>query len=410
VTGSAVGGPAGVFSHGQEPVPAKSAASTRLGPPAWIVGIIGLVIAIAAALRILIPHNFDPTIFVTFAKDDSPAQVAYPRRLLGEVNEGQGFSHDGKFFFAQANDPWYLDPEHHAVDLDQPFYRARRMLYPMIAGGFGLFPPRVVIWSMLVTNILAMAFGALLAAKLAERSHLSTWLGVWFPLNLGLLFELNFGGAGVLAYTCCLAGVFALLEERPWLASVLFAGAALSREVMVIFALGIFALQWVEKRKTMWRLLTVPVIAVLCWNVYLVFRLVGVTGAGGGLENFSAPFVGIIEAFRVWTSDPANLIVDILIVSIVLLFVPLALRSRLPLAWGALPFVALAPILSANVWLGMFNFTRALVPVFTAAPFLVASSRPAPVKARLTKDSDSSLLGSRNDAHSRPSDIQESPS
>jgi hypothetical protein len=363
-------------------VRSESGTAARSGPPSWVVGLAGLAIAVAAALRILVPHDFDPTIFVTFAKDDSPIQIAYPGRLLEDVNEGQGFSHDGKFFFAQANDPWYLHPEEHAVVLDQPIYRGERMLYPLVAGGFGLFSPDIVVWSMLITNIFAMAVGSLLTAKVAEGEALSTWLGVSFPLNFGLLFELSFGGSGILAYACCVAGVFALRRERAWLAASAFAGAALSREVMIIFALGIFTLRWIEEREATWRLLTVPIVAMACWDGYLVARLGEMSGAGGGPEKFSAPFLGIIEAFPVWTTDAGHLIVDILIVCIIVLFVPVALRSRSPLAWGALPFVLLAPFLSANVWLGMFNFTRALAPIFTAVPFLVVSSRRTQVEAR----------------------------
>ena len=61
--------------------------------------------------------------------------------------------------------------------------------------------------------------------------------------------------------------------------------------------------------------------------------------------------------------------------------VPLALRSRLPLAWGALPFIALAIVLSVEVLRDPFNLSRALAPVFTAAPFLLVLARrdaPAP--------------------------------
>jgi hypothetical protein len=349
-------------------------APSRHGPSPIVVGIVGLVIATAAALRILIPHDFDPTIFVTFARDDAPVQRAYPRALLGDVDEAGGFSHDGKFFFAQANDPLYLHPEEHAVVLDQPVYRARRMLFPLIAGGFGLFAPAVIVWSMLVTNILTMAFGAWITAKVAESEGFPTWLGIWFPLNIGLLFEINYGGSGVLAYAFCVAGVYYLLRGSRWMAAFAFAAGALSREVMVVFALGTFVLRWMEERRPPWRLITVPTAVLACWNVYLVARLAGISGAGGDLEYFSAPFIGIVDAFGVWTTDVRHLIVDVLIVGIVVLFVPLALRSRSLLAWGALPFPVMGIVLSANVWLGMFNFTRALAPVFTAIPFLFAEA------------------------------------
>ena len=135
--------------------------------PASSIGIIGFAIGAVIMLRVLIPTGMDPTIFIGFG-DQAPIQTAYAQRLLGDVETRPNLGHDGKYFFAQANDPWFLQPEQHAAVLDRPVYRGQRMLFPMIAGGFGLFPPGVVIWSMLVTNLLALGIGTMLAARLAS--------------------------------------------------------------------------------------------------------------------------------------------------------------------------------------------------------------------------------------------------
>jgi hypothetical protein len=191
------------------------------------------------------------------------------------------------------------------------------------------------------------------------------------PLNIGLLFELDIGGAGILAYACCLGGLYALVTQRTWLAPILFAAAALSREVMVLFAVGVFVLWWVDRREVPWRLVITPLLAMAVWYVYLHVRLAGVPGVGEGTENFAPPFVGLSEAFRSWITNPADLLFNLPLLAIVLAFVPIALRSRLPIAWGALPFVALATILSANVWREPFDLSRAVAPIFTAIPFLI---------------------------------------
>ena len=132
--------------------------------------------------------------------EESTVETEYATRLLGDVTTRQGLGHDGRFFFAQANDPWYIEPEVHAAVLDEPRYRAQRMLFPSVAGGFGFFPPGVVAWSMLVTNLLALGLGAYLAALLALRWGGAAWLGLAVPMNIGLIFELDIGGAGILAY------------------------------------------------------------------------------------------------------------------------------------------------------------------------------------------------------------------
>jgi hypothetical protein len=360
---------AGPRGHEVDGDPSAGGAS-RGGIPAWLVGVAGLSIGVAIALRVLISHGMDPTIFVAFG-EESTVENAYAIRLLGEVTTREGLGHDGRYFFAQANDPWYLEPELHAAVLDDPRYRAQRMLFPLVAGGFGFFPPGVVAWSMLVTNLLALGLGTFLAALLAQRWGGTAWLGLAVAVNIGLLFELDIGGAGILAYACCLGAVYALVTERIGLASILFAGAALSREVMLLFAIGVFVLWWLEERRFVWRIVTVPLLATVGWYAYVWYRLVDISGVGGKTSNFAPPFVGIVEAFRSWFRDPIDLLVNLVLLLIVVAFVPLALRSRLPLAWGALPFMALAIVLSVEVLREPFNFSRALAPVFTAIPFLV---------------------------------------
>jgi hypothetical protein len=140
---------------------------------------------------------------------------------------------------------------------------------------------------------------------------------------------------------------------------------------MLLFAAGVFLLGWRSGRKLAWRLLLVPSTAVAVWALYLRLRLVGIPGTGGAPENFSLPFVGLLEAFRAWFGEPVDLATNISILGIVVTFAFLAPRSRLPIAWGAMPFVGLVTILSINVLREPFDFARVVVPVFTAGPFLL---------------------------------------
>lgn len=353
------------------------------GPPAWVVGIVGFAIGAGLVLRLLALDGMDPTIFLAFG-EEKPLQTAYGRSHLGRVAVRAGAGHDGKYFFIQANDPWFLDPEANAAFLDIPFYRGQRMLYPSIASGFGTLPPEAIPWSLLGVNLLALAVGTAIGARLARTSSSTTWLGLSVALNIGLIFELLIDGSGVLAYTCCIGALYALTRDRIWLAAALFAGAALSREVMVAFALGVFALWWVERRKLPWPIVIVPLSAMAGWAAYLASRLWGIPGTGTELTFLSPPFVGFVRAFGPWLRSPDQLLINGLTVAVVVAFTPLALRGRLPLAWGALPFVALMPFLSVDVFLETPDLTRAIAPIFTACAFLVIvregghPARPSP--------------------------------
>jgi hypothetical protein len=363
-----------------EAVPASADGSFERGPVgrsqpqgtawSWIVGLVGCMIGAGIVLRLLIPAGWDPTIFLAFG-EQAPAQTEYAESLLGEVETRPNRGHDGKYFFVQANDPWYLEPRDHAQFLDRPIYRAQRMLYPMVAGGFGFFGPGLVAWSMVITNVIGLGVGAFLAARIAVLAGASPWLGLAVPLNIGLLFELWIGGSGILAYTFCLGAVYALALGREGVAAALFAGAVLSRETMIVFAVGVFALIWLEHRRLAWKLVVVPAVVVAIWNAYLQLRLMGVPGGRDTWPFFGLPFVGLAEAFRAWARDPTYLVLNLAILVLVVAFVAGAIRDRTPIVWGALPFVALATLLSIYVWGEPFDFSRALAPVFTAVPFLL---------------------------------------
>jgi hypothetical protein len=348
--------------------------SSRERLPPWSLGLMGLGIAVGLALRLLIPYGMDPAIFVTWG-DDSSAHTSYVLDRLGSPPTRPSFAHDGKYFFVQANDPWYLDPHRHAALLDHPVYRAQRMLYPLLASGGGVLPAGFIVWLLLITNVLAMAIGTWIGGKLAVMSGLPSWLGLTVPLNIGILFELEIGGAGIVAYLFCLLGIYSLRRNSVSGAAMWFVAAALTKEVMLAFAVGVFVVRRLDRGRACWRLVTWPALAVVVWHLYVTVRLSGLPEARSDAGALSPPFVGILEALRFWVTEPRHLLINLLILGIVAMFVPIAVRRRSDLAWGALPFVGLSLVLSPLVWRETFDLTRALTPVFTAIPFVVIVPR-----------------------------------
>src|SRR5690606_18499636 len=72
------------------------------------VGLIGLVIGAAVALNILAAYDWDTSVFIKFGARDT-ARQAYAERWLGpDIELAPNMGHDGKFFFMQAMDPFYL--------------------------------------------------------------------------------------------------------------------------------------------------------------------------------------------------------------------------------------------------------------------------------------------------------------
>jgi hypothetical protein len=315
-------------------------------PPSWIVGLVGLVIGVVVVLQILIPYRMDATAFIALGEDSAAITHYVLERLDDPVTRPLG--HDGKFFFIQANDPWFLDPEETAAVLDKPFYRGQRMLFPLIVGGFGAFPPEAIVWAMLVTNLLALGAGAWVTSALAARWGASPWFGLSVPLNIGLLFEIWIGGAGVVAIAFGLVALFALSRDRDAVGILLMAAAALTREVMIGFAAGVLVLDCIEGRRPRWRLVAVPLLAMAVWHAYLRLRLTGIQGLGASWFILELPFVGLARAVPRWT-DTSDLVSTAAILILVGAFAVAARRSRLTIVWGALPFVGLATVLSVQV-------------------------------------------------------------
>lgn len=340
---------------------------------AMTVGAAGLLIGLAYALRLLVPDSWDPSVFVAFG-ELSTVETEYGQELLGEVVTRPQLGHDGRFFFAQANDPFYFQPEKHAVVLDRPIHRAQRMLYPTLAGLFGLLPPAGVVWGMLVVNLLALGAGSLLVGLIAAGRNRSLWLGLAFALNFALINEIDIGGAGVVAAAFAVAGVLAWERGRQGWAAVAISCAVLSREVMAMTWLGLIVLTALRRGRQSRILLTLPPITAVAWRVYVTWRLSSISpaaGIGESLESFSLPFVGLARAVRTWLEDPLDLALNAVVLVVLVVFAIRAVRSRDALAWGSVGFVALAPFLSYPIWAEPYDISRAVAPVFTAYAVLL---------------------------------------
>lgn len=339
------------------------------------VALFAFVVGGLLAVRLLAVSDWDPTAFTAFG-DESTTITAYAEDLLGRdvlTREFQG--HDGKFFFVQANDPLLLEPEKNAEILDRPLYRSQRMLYPILAGGGGLLSAPIIVWTLIVVNVLALAAGSWAVGSIAARHGLSPWWGLAFLFNAGLLSELYLSGAGILAMALACLGALALEEDRPGLAGAAFVAAALTREAMLLFV-GSLAIVWLIRRKTVPWLIAAPAgLSVLGWAVYVRLRIPSVPEIDQIQELTLLPFSGLFQAL---TSGRAGL-ADYLVIALFLwlmVWVPMrAAKSASYLTWGAAGFALLAPFLTVFVWQRSFDISRALAPLVTAVLIEYAIAR-----------------------------------
>lgn len=339
-----------------------------------IVALAVLAVAFSALYvgRLLASYDFDPSTTIKFG-EVFEEHNKYGADLLGDIVLAPKAGHDGKFFFTQAMDPFYLEPQVHAIYLDRPTYRAQRMAYPTIASLGGLLPAQATAWGLIIVNIVAMAVGTVYTGLVAMRMGLSSWFGLAFFINPGMIVDLSIDGAGVVAMAGMMAGVYYFVAGDLLPAAISLSLAALSRETMLIAAIGLAAFYWHKNRRPVW-ILTLPVIAVALWWVYLHWRLED--GLAQDTQALDLPFVGFGKAFVGWLNTPGSTI-DLAVGSILLIIAVVTLirstRTPTALGWAASGFALLGVFMSEPVWERWFDSTRALAPVLTTYILLVSS-------------------------------------
>lgn len=347
-----------------------------------VLGILGVTVASFFAARLLWEFDWNPTTTIKFG-EELPEQVDYAEAVLGEVVVAQDAGHDGKFFFSQAMDPFYTEPDVHAVHLDRPTYRAQRMLYPTLASVGGLLGPLATAWGLIAVNILAMGLGTVATGLVAREMGLSPWLGLAFLFNPGMIVSLNIDSADIVAVAMLMTAVYFAIRDRPVPTAVLLSFAALARETMLIAAVGLIV-YWYRQRSKIPKILFLPFAAVAGWWVFVHWRLHD--GLAQDTQAVGLPLQGFIEAARGWMTTPNSL--PDAVIGCVLLFASImiavrALRRPTELGWAVAGFAGLALILSEPVWARYFDSTRALAPVLTAYVLLVPT--PSDRMSRLAK-------------------------
>jgi len=331
------------------------------------LALVGILVGIGVILVSLASHGGDIAGLIKFGDGGHVVErTAHVEDLLGrEVATVDELGHDGSMYFLQAVDPFFLNADEHAVHLDRPVYRAQRMLFPTIAGLGGLVPAEPLLWTMALTNVMAIALGTVGTSRLARRMGGSPWLGLAFALNPGILFEFDISGAGILAFAAAIWGTLALENDRTRSAALWFTAAVLAREVMFLYLAGVLLLRLWRTRRIAWMVGAAPTAAAGLWALYIRSRLESHPGVEE-VQEFGFPFKGMIDASENWFASPSELAVIAAVVLVIPMFVIKAIGRPGYLEAGALGFVVLATLLSRQVWWQFVDITRALAPIFTA--------------------------------------------
>lgn len=357
------------------------------------VAMLGLVVAgLLVGVRAGLPGELDPTApFVVghrFALDEELRERGVP---LAPADQRSEVGYDGQWFLGQANDPLILTDI--AGTFDAPRYRSVRVLYPAAGWLLAAGQPPATPYALLVVGIVAVGLGCAACARIAVGFRRSPWWGATFALIPGVLVGVGYGTAEPLGVALAALGVTLTLDRRFRWAGLAFAGAALTKETYLGFALAAAVFLAVDRhgRHEPWlrpaAAVAVPgVAALLAWWGYVNAVLPPEYNPHSTLGRFSPPLAGWVELLVGMARGDSQVRLvplpfgdvlamvatfGVLVAGVVLAF---RLRQTLPaylaLGWG------LYGLMIAGFLLARFGSAhRALAPaVLAAGLFLVTSS------------------------------------
>lgn len=288
--------------------------------------------------------------------------------------------HDGQLFFVIARDPLNrreTDEVLRGVEpTTGPSYRYRRILFPLLAGGFGWFGPRETMYGMIFWGVFGFGLATAFTADLCFRWDISRITIFAATLNLGLIKSLDILVSDPLAMGLGMAGV--ALWYRGWsvLAIILLALSVLAKEYYVLFAAALALSCLGERRFREASLVAVlPVVPLACWMGYLWFAMPSV---GGGLDRFSLPGMGILSSIPFWIERQSSfLLFGLMSLGLVLAAVTLTpwLRNRF-LFWSCLLWPLMSLLVSESVWGPSNNILRSIAPLWCFVLMGVSNIQP----------------------------------
>lgn len=339
----------------------------------------------ALAFSVVVASKFDPVHgfagLIRFGETWSERQLPALRALHPPLVPNSA-GYDGQFYAQIALDPTLCDPGL-TVSLDNPAYRARRILLPAVAHALGAGDPSAILQIYALLNVVCwFVLGWLLLRHLPpdHPANVARWLGCM--LSMGVLDSVRQSLVDLPALVLLVIAIDAG-RQNSRLATLWFALGNLTKETNLLAAFAYFAEP--ERRAQRHRVvcLAVCVLPLLCWSVFVNHRF-GANAGTSGLGNFTWPLVGALGQFvrsvnelRTGNLDTRHLFAVLGIPSLyVQAWVLLRLRSsdtawwRIGMAYGALLL-----FLGEWVWSGYWAVCRAVLPLTIAFNLMLPASR-----------------------------------
>jgi hypothetical protein len=339
-----------------------------------------LVVAFLAAIGGFYHPDTGFTVFIGFGSDHDAEVPAL--REISHHHGGSGY--DGQFYAQLALVPLVKDP---AIDraLDNPPYRARRILFSWTAYVAGLGRPAWVLQAYAIQNVVCwLALAWLLCRWIPPDTcrGLALWAACLFSQGMlvSVLLALTDGPSMVLIAIAAAAAEGA----RTLAASSILGIAALGRETNL---LALTMLPWPRRRRDWVRTAVAVIVAalpLLLWQDYLwsIYRTQSLANQNQLAMPFTAVIAKGLAAFAMvgrhpfWSPQTWNALATL---GLVVQIIYLAVRWRPSQPWWRIGIVYAALICSVHsvVWEGIPGAAvRVGLPATIAFNILLTHERP----------------------------------
>ena len=312
---------------------------------------------------------------------------------LGPLVPADPIGHDGQLYYLVARDPMartHTPSILASIDNNGPRYRYRRILFPLLAGGFGQFGGLTTLYSMIGWLAAAMGLASVAIADLGFVLNVRSNLIIIAIINAGALASLLFLTPDMLALALALGGVALTARSRIGLAVLAFALAALTKEVYLVvpWALALWSWRHNMGRRAVSMLALVPTVPLALWSAWVA---AAVPGVPAGVENLGLPFNGFMQAVPYWTGAESNAVELWLIafVGLTLVMSAVALRIAPSTPMGTIvgAWLTIACLATLQVWGKPNNAVRVFAMLWPLSILLIGQ--------RLAVSDPPSYMGTR---------------
>ena len=265
--------------------------SSRAITPA-AVGILSTLAALVLMLLVVFGKYGGNPIGLARIGDQFPLSPRVAEQELVILAGKRG--NDGQQYLALAMDPWQADPGTSQA-LDNPIYRGKRLLYPLLAWVLGFGQSGLIAWALAGLNVLAIGSAAALVALWAQQHQLTPQWGFAALLLPGYWVTLSLDTADLLATVGLLAVAVTWTAKQRGPTALALAAALLSREtsLLVWASTGLSAL-WQRRWTWLLPLACVP-LPLLLWTQALNSRFAQTRDGLLASVHFGWPGVGLFQ-------------------------------------------------------------------------------------------------------------------